>query len=81
MSFDRPADPAIPASPWVKRFAGLVPEGRSVLDVACGHGRHARFFRARGYGVVAVDVDVSGLQDLAGDAGVESVRSDLEREP
>jgi len=81
MSFDRPVDPAIPASPWVKRFAGLVPEGQSVLDVACGHGRHARFFRARGYRVVAVDVDVSGLQDLAGDAGVEIVRSDLEREP
>ena len=81
MSFDRPVDPEIPASPWVERFAGLVPEGQSVLDVACGHGRHVRFFRARGHRVVAVDVDVSGLQDLAGDAGVEIVRADLEREP
>lgn len=81
MSFDRPIDPAIPASPWVTRFAGLVPEGQSVLDVACGHGRHVRLFRARGYRVVAVDVDVSGLQDLTGDAGVEIVRADLERDP
>ena len=81
MSFDRPVDPAIPVSPWVERFAGLVPEGQSVLDVACGHGRHVRFFRARGHRVVAVDVDVSGLEDLTGDAGVEIVQADLEREP
>ena len=81
MSFDRPVDSAIPASPWVQRFAGLVPEGHRVLDVACGHGRHVRFFRALGYPVVAVDVDVSVLDDLAGDAGVEIVRADLERDP
>jgi len=33
MSFDRSVDPA---TPWVERFAGLMPEGQSVLDVACG---------------------------------------------
>ena len=27
------------ASPWVTRFAGLVPAGGRVLDVACGGGR------------------------------------------
>ena len=81
MSFDRPADPGIPASPWVRRFAGLVPSGQAVLDVACGHGRHVRFFRARRHPVVAVDLDVSGLDDLAGDEAVEIVQADLEECP
>ena len=78
MSFDRPEDPGVPVSPWVRRFAGLVPAGQPVLDVACGHGRHVRFFRARGHPATAVDLDISGLEDLAGDAGVERVQADLE---
>ena len=32
-----------------------MPEGGSVLDVACGRGRHARWFHQRGLKVVAVD--------------------------
>ena len=28
-------------SPWVSRFAGLIPAG-TVLDLACGGGRHSR---------------------------------------
>ena len=78
MSFDRPADARVPASPWVRRFASLVPAGRGVLDLACGHGRHVRFFRARGHPVLAVDRDVSGLADLEEDPGVEIVQADLE---
>ena len=79
MSFDWPADPKVPVSPWVRRFADLVPPRGSVLDVACGHGRHMRFFRARGHPVVGVDLDVSGLDDLSGDDGVEVVQADLEQ--
>jgi SAM-dependent methyltransferase len=43
------------ASAWVKRWSHLLPEGGSVLDVACGRGRHARWFHQRGLRVVAVD--------------------------
>lgn len=78
MSFDRPADPRVPVSPWVQRFAYLVPARGTVLDVACGHGRHLRFFRARGHPVVGVDLDVSALNDLPADDGVEVVQADLE---
>ena len=81
MSFDRPADPVLPVSSWVRRFAALVPAEQAVLDVACGHGRHVRFFRARGHPVFAVDRDVSGLEDLAGDPGTEIVQADLESAP
>jgi myo-inositol-1(or 4)-monophosphatase len=62
-------------SEWVVRFADLVPAGGTVLDVAAGAGRHARFFLARGNRVVAIDRDVSSL-DAA--AGLEIVQADLE---
>jgi SAM-dependent methyltransferase len=65
-------------SSWVARFASLVPPGGPVLDVACGAGRHTRFFLARGHPVTAVDRDTSGLADLRGEPGVEIVECDLE---
>ena len=79
MSFDRPADPRVPVSPWVQRFAALVPARGTVLDVACGHGRHMRYFRDRGNPVVGVDLDVSALGDLSADDEVEIVQADLEQ--
>ncbi len=74
-SFDRPTDTNIPPSPWIMRWAPLIKPGGSVLDVAAGHGRHARAFAALGHKVTAVDIDVSGLTDAA---GIEVVEADLE---
>jgi SAM-dependent methyltransferase len=65
-------------SPWVVRFAPLVPEGGSVLDLACGNGRHTRLFLRRGHRVVAVDRDISRVVDLADDPRVEILQVDLE---
>jgi SAM-dependent methyltransferase len=65
-------------SPWVERFARLVPAGGTVLDLACGGGRHSRLFLRLGYRVVAVDRDLSGVADLAGAPGFEGVAADLE---
>ena len=78
MSFDRPEDPNLPASPWVQHYASLVPNGGTVLDLACGHGRHVRYFRAKGHPVVAVDIDATALRDLAADPGTEIMEHDLE---
>jgi SAM-dependent methyltransferase len=66
-------------SPWVTRFAALVPAGVRVLDLAAGSGRHARFFAARGARVVAVDRDPDLLRSLATVAGIETRALDLER--
>ena len=52
-----------------------------MLDLACGHGRHARFFADRGHRVVAVDRDESALATLAGQARIEPRRLDLEGGP
>lgn len=65
-------------SPWIKRFSALVPAGGEVLDLACGRGRHVRYFRGPGHGVTAIDRDRDALAGLAGDPGVEILVADLE---
>lgn len=80
-SFDRPEDSTIAPSPWVMRWAHLIHAGGTVLDVAAGHGRHTRALRHLGFRVVAADVDVSGLGDLASDPDVEIRGVDLETGP
>lgn len=67
-----------PPSPWVARFAPIVPRRRPLLDLACGGGRHLRLFLARGHPVVGIDVDVRGVADLAGRPDVEILAADLE---
>lgn len=73
-----PAHASPSASPWVLRFASLVPEGARVLDLACGRGRHARLFAARGCDVIAADRDAEALDSLAGVAGIATRCVDLE---
>jgi SAM-dependent methyltransferase len=68
-------------SPWVVRFAPLVIEDAPVLDLACGRGRHTRFFLGRGHPVTAIDVDVTGLVDLQGHPRLETIQVDLENSP
>ena len=68
-------------SPWVVRFAPLILPGATVLDLACGRGRHARFLAARGHPVEAVDRDAEALEQLAGAPGVTTTRADLESDP
>lgn len=78
---DPTADPELPPeepSAWVARFAPMVPAGGTVLDVACGAGRHARMFRDRGHPVVVLDRDVVKVSDMAVDPEVEIVARDLE---
>lgn len=65
-------------SAWVRRFAGLVAPGGTVLDLACGGGRHTRLFRRLGHPVTALDRDLSGVADLADTPGVELMNADLE---
>jgi len=68
-------------SRWVARWADRVPAGGTVLDVACGNGRHARFFAARGHPVEAVDRDANRVAQLAGIPGVTPRCADLEGGP
>ena len=65
-------------SPWVARWAHCIPAGARVLDVACGHGRHARYFAARGHVVDAVDRNTEALASLADVANVTPCCADIE---
>ncbi len=65
-------------SQWVQRFADLIPDDGAVLDLACGAGRHTRFFLARGNRVTAVDRDLAGLADLSPGPALERLEIDLE---
>jgi len=67
-----------PPSSWIARHAHLIPAAGPVLDLAAGGGRHTRYFKGLGYPVTAVDRDVSGLADLAGDAQISVIAADLE---
>jgi SAM-dependent methyltransferase len=66
-------------SPWVERWSHLVPPAAPVLDVACGFGRHMRWFAANGHPVVGVDSSVEAVHSLKG-AG-EAVLADVENGP
>lgn len=66
-------------SPWIARFGPLVPAGGTVLDLACGRGRHMRWFAARGHPVLGVDRDAEALATLQGVG--ETLRADIENGP
>lgn len=68
-------------SAWVARWADRVPAGGRLLDLACGAGRHACYFAARGHPVEAVDRDPAMLARLGGVAGVGARCADLESGP
>lgn len=67
-------------SPWVRRFAGLIRPAGTVLDVACGSGRHVRWLASLGFRVTGVDRDAAALSGLHGVAA-EVLCADLEGAP
>lgn len=66
-------------SDWLLRWAHLLPAGGTVLDLACGGGRHTRWLAARGFAVTALDRDAEAVAPLRGLA--EGVVADIEGDP
>ena len=65
-------------SPWVRRFAHLVPAAGTIMDLTCGGGRHSRFFLDMGRKVVAIDRDLRYVADLGQRPDVELIQANLE---
>lgn len=65
-------------SRWVARFAPLVKPGGTVLDLACGGGRHMRHFLNLGHKAVGIDLDLRGVEDLRSHPNAELVAANLE---
>ena len=57
--------PLHPPSDWIRRWSHLVPTGASVLDVACGPGRHMQWLAERGCSVTGVDRSGEALASAA----------------
>ncbi len=70
-------------SPWVQRWSHLIASGGSVLDVACGAGRHLRWFAARGHAVIGVDRDPVAVEAAVAAAGSGALvlQADIENGP
>ena len=66
-------------SAWVQRWSHLVAVGGTVLDVACGQGRHLRWFAGRGHAVTGVDRDPTAVAAAASAGRV--VQADIENGP
>ena len=66
-------------SPWIVRWSHLLAPGASVLDVACGSGRHMRWFGGRGHPVTGVDRSQEAI-DAAASFG-RTVQADIEDGP
>ncbi len=65
-------------SAWFSRYQPLIKKGGTVLDVAAGSGRHARFFADQGHHVTVVDRNVEPLKALGESHGCEVIQADLE---
>jgi tellurite methyltransferase len=74
------------ASPWLLENADLLPRGGTVLDVACGRGRHALLLASAGFNVRAIDRDPEAIAFLRATADRLSLKIatavvDLETDP
>ncbi len=67
------------ASDWIQRWSHLVPAGGTVLDVACGAGRHMRWFSERNHPVTGVDQAPAAIESAA-PLG-EAIQADIENGP
>lgn len=71
-----------PPSAWVKRWSHLVKPHGSVLDVACGHGRHAYYFHQQNHPLALIDRAREAIESIAIEAhSCEKVVADIENGP
>lgn len=63
-------------SDWIVRWSHLLAPGATVLDVACGGGRHLAWFAGRGHPVTGMDRDIDLARRYAPSA--ELVCADIE---
>ncbi|MFL2667243.1 MAG: class I SAM-dependent methyltransferase [Burkholderiales bacterium] len=68
-------------SVWVKRCSELLRPESSVLDLACGSGRHARYFADQGHDVTALDKNPEALSKISSLPRIHTVEYDLEMAP
>jgi SAM-dependent methyltransferase len=66
-------------SAWVQRWTHLLSPGGTVLDVACGHGRHMHWFASQGHLVTGIDRSPEAIAAVAS-LGT-AIQADIENAP
>lgn len=66
-------------SDWVRRWTHLIPRPGTVLDLACGRGRHLHWLASQGLSVLGVDRDADALAAAANWG--PTLQADLEQGP
>lgn len=66
-------------SDWVERWTHLVPPHGTVLDIACGQGRHMQWFAGKGHRVMGIDRSPESV--LAAARFGEVILADIENAP
>jgi SAM-dependent methyltransferase len=66
-------------SPWIVRWSHLLKPNATVLDIACGSGRHLAWFAGRGHAVTGIDRDLTTARS-AGAPGT-LICADIENRP
>jgi SAM-dependent methyltransferase len=67
------------ASTWVQRWSHLLAPSATVLDVACGSGRHLAWFSQHGHTVTGIDIDIHAAAANVSSAGL--IQADIETGP
>jgi len=75
----QPLEHGLEPSNWVQRWSHLATPGGTVLDVACGHGRHLRWFAQRGHAVTGIDQNRAALASASAFGTV--IEADIEAGP
>jgi SAM-dependent methyltransferase len=71
-------------SDWIQRWSHLVSPQGQILDVACGRGRHLRWFCSRGHPVTGVDrapEAIESVADLVSSGQAQAMVADIENGP
>ena len=66
-------------SPWIQRWSHLLAPASTVLDLACGGGRHMQWLSSQGHTVLGVDRSAEALQ--AAQAHGQTLQADIENGP
>lgn len=65
-------------SAWVRRWSALLLPACTVLDLACGYGRHSILLASLGHSVLAVDRDAQALAEVPASSRLTKLQADLE---
>ncbi len=74
-------------SPWVARWSHLIGDGTSVLDVACGAGRHTQHFLRKKCRVTGMDIAQNALDLIVNNLSTDErqrcrlIQADIEGGP